>query len=537
MVEMNNLNRELRENMEKAKSAYTLVTGSVDGETTNVVRKDNLDLRQGTSVSSNVGVSTSSRKTWEQSTDIEIEDDVAKDMHVHVHNVHVTNEKIASSLESSSEKDVNTDVVDKDEQSGDTDEVFEDDTPKTNKSGNKITSDITGSLARLTKDAPPGVASVVMSGINPAEKATDIPAAEENAVKDTLSNETSDEVEQEDEVAPKVTAAVDATSLITQEVTTERYCSEDIAAKVDFVEEAMADKTSAGEEKTSAGEEKTRDFSSDNQGATGINPKDIDVDVGSEDDSEISFTLNIGVDTPEAKSAMEQLPKKSGSISDCENKKLKPDDQMKDILYNLSSPENDTQSSENPEIVDSEMKKLLSSADYDSSEPHIEKPFEPQGQVKELIYPENCDIENKEAVVSSEKQFEPLGQMKDLLYSSNSDNKSHTVLYNEPAGQMKDLLYSNSSIENNSHTALYNEPAGQMKDLLYSNSIDNKPHNILYNEPAGQMKDLLYGGNDSGVNETKTSGDITQAVAINSDEKEDQSYLDVAMNESDESFG
>ena len=253
----------------------------------------------------------------------------------------------------------------------------------------------------------------------------------------------------------------DVLKIAPKEVISGAKVSDDVALKdtaLEVTEEEVASIGLSGKETTSAEVVLVEVFP--DVSSVKIAPEDIDIDMNSDDDSEISFTLSpandnepkIQTEKTEAHPS-QQKTDKSETIPDLSEltikvKKYEPDGQMKELLYNLPSPLTDKQSPTTtiPTMEGSEMKTLLYSTDC-LNKPHIELSFEPQGQVKDLLYPGNNDTNQLEpeghenGETHSDKPFEPPGQMKDLLYSDNTDSKPHTVLYNEPKGRMKEMLY------------------------------------------------------------------------------------------------
>ena len=221
--------------------------------------------------------------------------------------------------------------------------------------------------------------------------------------------------------------------------------------------------------------------------------------------------------------------------------KYEPDGQMKDILYGEPETDDTGESKSNQPLsrLDSEgdiMRDILYSREKsDSDGVKGVKSKQPLSRLdsegddmRDILY--SRSESNKSDVFKSKQPLSRLdsegSEMKDILYSKprsqsseSKDSRSKQPLsrLDSEGQEMKDILYSKQEPDKTVDTNLkqplsrLDSEGQEMKDVLYSTSTPSKGHSVTEYEPPGQMKGLLYGEDlTSGYSSTKAGESETE---------------------------
>lgn len=258
-------------------------------------------------------------------------------------------------------------------------------------------------------------------------------------------------------------------------------------------------------------------------------------------DQPISIELNISIDESNTDlkdvSLISSAGKGSSDNSNPENPNGNSGDQASDddseISFNLQSHTEEPQTSETADQPISrlnsegeDMKKLLYSGQSETkSEPFVESKYEPESQMKDVLYGKD-DGENQEAKKSSSRLDSEGDEMKNILYSKSSKSESgksaastqHPNRLASEGGDMRDLLYSrNKSQESQEEVFIkpvsrMDSEGNEMRDVLYSRSSSEKTKDSgskksvsRLDSEASEMKDILYSRSNSEKTEESTS--------------------------------
>ena len=219
--------------------------------------------------------------------------------------------------------------------------------------------------------------------------------------------------------------------------------------------------------------------------------------------------------------------------------KYEPDGQMKDILYGEPETDDNEDPKSNQPLsrLDSEgdiMRDILYSRERSDGTKGVKSKqplsrLDSEGnEMRDILY--SRSESSKSDVFKSKQPLSRLdsegSEMKDILYSKprsqsseSKDSRSKQPLsrLDSEGQEMKDILYSKPESDKTVGTNLkqplsrLDSEGQEMKDVLYSTSTPSKGHSVTEYEPPGQMKGLLYGEDlTSGYSSTKAGESETE---------------------------